>query len=89
MGKEEGEVFVSMGCYGSAAAQHIEQKSCRYEPSADECRSPGERGSMRSVTMGGHICSQCFCDEDGCNGGTAFFLANGVLFGILFIRWVY
>ena len=91
VGMEEGDVFVSMGCYGSGAAQaqHIEQKSCRYEPSADECKSPGEGGSMRSLAMGGHICSQCFCNEDGCNGSTALFLNYAALIGILFLGWLY
>jgi len=89
VGMEEGDIFVSMGCYGSQDAQHFEQKSCRYEPSANECISPGEPGSTNSVAMGGHICSQCFCTEDGCNGSTALFLTNGALIGILFLGWVY
>ena len=89
VGMEEGDIFVSMGCYGSAAATHIEQKSCRYEPSANECKSPGETGSMNSVATGGHICSQCFCTEDACNGSTALFLTKGALIGILFLAWVY
>ena len=89
VGMEEGDVFVSMGCYGSAIAEHIEQNSCRYEPSADECQSPGENVVVNSVAMGGHICSQCFCNEDECNGSTALFLTNGAFFVILFLGWVH
>lgn len=89
VGMEEGDVFVSMGCYGSEMAEEIEQKSCSYEPNAGECQSPGESDLVRPPQVGGHICSQCFCEEDGCNGSTNLFLTNGGLFGILFLRWVH
>ena len=90
VGEEEGEVFVSLGCYGSAAGAGVEQGSCTHHPRDRICRRRPLSGG--SATTGGHICSQCFCTEDGCNGGSNLLFKEKLMittiFFIVFNGWI-
>ena len=71
VGEEEGEIFVSMGCYGSLAGAAVEEMSCTHDPRGDE------RGS--GPVVGGDIRSVCFCNEDKCNEGSTFSVKKGLI----------
>ena len=91
MGEEEGEIFVCLGCYGSAAGGGVEQGSCTHHPRNEICRRrPLSGGSPRMG--GGHICSQCFCMEDGCNGGSTLLFKEKVMITtiifVVFNGWI-
>ena len=73
VGEEEGEIFVSMGCYGSAVGDLVEEMSCTHLPSVSLGDGPG------LSIGGGDIFSQCFCNEDKCNEGSTFSVKIGLI----------
>ena len=91
LGMEEGEEFVSMGCYGSLMAKEITQMSCNYNPRGmPGCRKMPFSPRPGPSSIGGDICSQCFCDnDDGCNGSPKLSITIGNLIGIFIIGWIY